>query len=226
MLIILAMLGSYVYAADRAKQPNNVASFSAQNPRYRLVGTIVKNNEMQSYAIIRDMNTQKDKIYKMGQTINGYYVAKIKRGQVLVLREGKLFSLNLPLGGGAEFITVVSEKERMVNRTAFSNRYKNLNEALTAGFAFPYVEKGKIIGLKILRINDKKLSELSGMKEGDIVLSVNERKVANINQALGIYNDFKNDSELKMKVKRNNKILTYTYYMNWEEGDSNSPKVF
>jgi general secretion pathway protein C len=209
MLILIWVVSLPCYAA----QADNSRFLLS---RYRLIGTIVKSDASQSLAIIRDLTSKKDTLYKIGQVLEGFYIVKIKRAEVQLLREGKLISLSLPLGGGAEFITVVSDTERIVNRTALNERYNNLNELFKAGLVFPQIEDGKIEGLRIIHIEDKAIAQAAGIQEGDIVLSVNGKKLASIQQVLDLYNAARGQPQLKVKIKRNNNIYEYTYYMNWE----------
>lgn len=213
ILTILLLLG-FSLVSFAAETEREKLLFS----RYRLIGTMVKSNALESVAVIKDTTTKKESIYKMGQILGGFYIVKIKRAEIELLREGKIISMKLPLGGGAEFITVVSDQERIVNRSALNGRYKSLNDCFKAGLALPHVEKGKIKGLKIIKINDKELASLAGVKEGDILLSVNDNKLTGVQGALRLYNDLRVEPELKIKIKRNNTVYKYTYYMNWGAG--------
>lgn len=210
-LILILVLGHCCLAMGAEKE-------KAFSSRYRLIGTAVKDNPDKSQAIIRDKLTGKDAVYKIGQVLYGHYIVRIKRAEVHLLREGKILSLGLPLGGGSEFIIIVSDSERLVNRTALNERYKNLNDVFKVGFAFPHIEAGKIRGLKVVRINDDELAQLAGIKEGDIIISVNGKKLKGVKQALEVYGQIKNEAKLKVKLERDGKIYNYNYYMNWEGG--------
>lgn len=208
---LVLITGLYSYAQDSKKQ-------ASANPSYQLIGTIVKNDSGKSVAIIRDKSINKEMVLKIGEKLGEFSLVKIKRAEVQLLKQGKVYSLKLPLGGGAEFITVLSERERLVNRTALGDRYKDLNEAFRAGVVFPNIEKGRLRGLKIVRINDKEIAARAGVKEGDVVLAVNNHKLENIQQALDIYKEIRTDKKITLKVKRNGKTQSLTYYMNWEGG--------
>ncbi|MBU2540430.1 MAG: PDZ domain-containing protein [Candidatus Omnitrophica bacterium] len=216
--MIIAMTLGFIFAINISCYATDFEKNQILNSRHILIGTIVKDNPRDSLAIIRDSTNDKDASYKVGQILDGYYIVRIKRAEVELLRQGKISSLRLPLGGGAEFITIVSGNERIVNRTALNERYKNLNEVFGAGIVFPHIEKGKLAGLKIVRINDEELAKATGVSEGDIVISVNNQKLTGVKQALDVYNKLRNEEEIELELKRNGKLHKYSYYMNWEEG--------
>lgn len=179
---------------------------------FKLLGTVLKEIREHSLAFLEDPKTKEVSIYRIGDEINGYRLVRVRRGEADFLKDGKRLTLQLPGGDPPTLVTIVSETERIVNVAALNERYPDLNQMAQLGVAFPDIEKGKISGLKILQINDKPLAKAAGIKEGDVITSVNGMKPTSIQEALKIYQTLRREPKIVVEVKRKNNIQQYTYW--------------
>lgn len=180
----------------------------------KLLGTILESEPANSFAVIKNIDTQKQAVYKIGNEIAGYRVAKILRGQVVLLREGKTSVLNFPLGSEVEPIVAVSENKIIVNRNAVAKKIPDINTALQQAVPVPFIQAGKVTGIKITNIKDKSLALKAGIKEGDIVISVNDWKIDGMKKAARIIHEISSQDKIDIIVKRGNDIKNLTYYLN------------
>ena len=199
--IFFAYLGS-VYAALKEPLP------------FKLLGTVVESDSTKSLAVIQNIDTLKQGTYKVIDKVLDYQLTKIMRGRVVLLKEGKLYLLEFPLGSVLEPIVMVSAKERIINRAALAKKLSDLNVAMQQAVPIPYIEAGKIIGFKLTNVKDKNLAKLAGIKEGDVIMSVNGNKLNSIRNTLDIYSRIKGQEKINLEIKSGNELKNLTYYMN------------
>jgi len=204
-------LASVCYAAD-CYASEGVKEESLDS--VKLLGTILESNPGNSFAVIKDSDSEKQGIYKIGNKVLGYQIAKILRGQVILLRNGKTFILNFPLGSEVEPIVTVSEDKRIINRNAVSKKIPDLNSAFKQAVPVPFIESGKIIGIKVTNIKDKSLAMKAGIKEGDVIISINDRNIGSMRNALKILQEMRGQEKFDIVVKRGNDIKNLIYYLN------------
>ena len=181
---------------------------------FKLLGTILESDSAMSIAIVKDTNSERQLILKAGNEICGYQVAKVKRGEVVLLKEGKTFLLSFPLGGVTQPIVVVSAAERIVNRSAMSKKITDLNMAGTQVVPIPCVSAGKVIGIKIVKIKDKAMGKLAGLEEGDVITSINNEKLDSVKKSLEIFHNIQGKENIFVEIKRGNDIKNLVYHIN------------
>ena len=181
---------------------------------FGLLGTIVESDSTKSIAVIQNVDSKKQGVYKIADKILGYEVIKIKRGKVSLLKDGKVLTLELPLGSEVVPIAIVSSNERIINRNALAKKIPDLNTALTQAIPIPYIESGKIMGLKIAKPKDKALLEMAGLKEGDIATKINGERIGSMQKALELYRKLKNQDKIDLEIKRGIITKTLTYHIN------------
>ena len=180
----------------------------------KLLGTILETNANNSFAVIKNTNSEQLGIYKVGSQVFGYQIAKILRGQVVLLRNGKKFVLNFPLGSVNQPFIEISSDTRIMNKAAVSNKVPDINTALQQAIPIPHIQNGKVVGLKVTNIKNKSLAAQAGIKEGDIIVSINDQKINSMRVALDILHQIYNQEKINVMVKRGNDIKNLIYYVN------------
>lgn len=217
IILIVALLAascpvSVCYAASECYAFEVVPEESLDS--VKLLGTILESEHANSFAVIKNINSEKQGVYQIGNQISGYQIAKISRGEVVLLRNGKTSFLNFPLGSEVEAIVTVSENKIIVNRNAVAKKIPDINTALQQAVLIPFIEAGKVTGIKITHIKDKSLVLKAGIKEGDIVISVNDWKIDSMQKAAKIAHEISTQDKIDIVVMRGNDIKNLTYYLN------------
>ena len=194
----------YVYSGNKE---------SASLP-FKLLGTILESDQTKSIAVIRNMRSAKQGAYKVGDKILGYQIVKIMRGKVILLKDGRITLLELPLCSEVEPITVVSSDKMIIHRSVLAKKIPDLNTAIAQVVPIPYIESGKIMGLKIAKPKDKALLEMAGLKEGDIATKINGERIESMQKALELYCKLKNQDKIDLEIKRGIITKTLTYHIN------------
>jgi len=178
-----------------------------------LLGTLIESDPMKSVAILEDIATHQQKTFKAGDDINEYKIVRIGRGEISLLKEGKVDKVEFPLGSVDQAVISVSDHEKIIDVKELNKIVPDLNTAIKQAFAVPNFESGKITGFKIAKIKDKELAQKVGIAEGDIVLGINEYKLDSVKTPFKIYNNLRNAPELNIQIKRNGAIKDLVYYL-------------
>ena len=180
----------------------------------QLLATWLEPDSAKSVAVIKDADSQALNVYRIGNSIAGYQIVKIMRASVVLLKDGKTICLDFPAGSVAQPILVISEAERVVDRLAMRKKIPDLNEAWKKVLPLPYISSGKVIGVKIAKIIDKELANQAGIKEGDIVTSINNQRIDSLQKALQVYDSVRNEEKVIMQIQRGKETKNLVYYMN------------
>jgi general secretion pathway protein C len=178
-----------------------------------LLGTLIESDPMKSIAILEDITTHKQSAFKAGDDLYEYKIVKIGRGEISLLKDGKVDRIEFPLGNVNQAVVSVSDHEKIIDRKAIVKMFPDLNIAIKQAFAVPHFESGKITGFKITKLRDKELAQKVGIEEGDILLGINEYKFDSVKSPFQIYHNLRNASELNIQIKRNNETKNLVYYL-------------
>ncbi len=88
---------------------------------------------------------------------------------------------------------------------------RNLDKILYSARATPYFKDGKIEGFKIDFINKRGLINKLGIRDGDIIVSVNGKKLTTVEDALYFLNSFYSLTELRIGVLRGGRKRFFIY---------------
>jgi len=168
------------------------------------------------YAIIEDEKRKAQEVYMIGDSV--FDVAKlitIYPDSVAIDRNGNRELLTLdnatnkggPEGGsgsGAEDTIAVDAKE-------LDEALQNLPLLLTQARAVPYFRDGKAVGLRLFAIRSGSLFEKIGMQNGDVLKTVNGNSLADMTQALQLFQRLKEERSVAVVLERNMVEKTIQY---------------
>ncbi len=182
---------------------------------FRLLGTLMESEPNKSIAVIKDLKSGRQSNYKIADNISGYKIIKIVRAKVALLRNGKYFLLELPLGNeNTPLVTVVSADMRIVYRELIGQKTANLNALMKQVTSIPYVESGKFVGFKITKVKDSALGNMTGVKEGDVITQINGQRLDTLRKPFEIYRAIRNQDKINLELKRGEQIKNLIYYIN------------
>ena len=180
----------------------------------KFLGTVVESNPANSIAIMREAKSKTLDFYKAGDDLLGYRIVKIKRGSLVLLKDGKTTSLELPSSSELEPVLNIREGEMVINRAAMAKRIPELNDAYKQVLPIPYISGGKVVGIKLAKIKDKDLASKAGIREGDIVTKVNNQKIDSLSNALKLYASVRNNNLITIQVQRGRETKELVYHLN------------
>ncbi len=92
-----------------------------------------------------------------------------------------------------------------------SSALANLPQLLSQARAVPYFRNGTSIGMRLFAIKPESLYEKLGLKNGDIILSVNENSLSDPAQALKLFEQLKTERAINVKLERNSQVSEMRY---------------
>ena len=191
--------------------------------RLRLKGTIIKGEV--AFAIIENLKTRKEELYRLGALIEGAKIVAIYKKSVVLERNGKREALEIVDKDKVVDLRRRPEPQRIeVARATFEPlnaqvistgdiQYikENTNELLSQVRIIPYFSKGVSGGYKLGNIKKGSLIEKYGFKDGDVLKSVNGISLSSPDKVLEAYQAAQNAGSVEITVERDGGPVTFTY---------------
>lgn len=185
---------------------------------------IVAQENGDGWAVLVDKtNPNKSEFLKKDDEYKGYRLVELKESEAIFLRDGKKYSvimkkpefkgiqessLSIPLATNKfddkDVIRSIPRREVAKYRANYSEIWKNI--AIKE-----VVKDGKIEGFKINRIKEGSIFEQLGLKVGDLIVAVNNKKLESYADAFKIYNDIEKYESLKFTILRDNQEREIVY---------------
>jgi len=196
-----------------------------------LVGTIVHANPNRSVATIRQSGGNQAVIpYLVDDDIVGMAtLLKVERHRVIFRNKnnGRLEFIEMPhdlkfkltLGAPAEpaitSATGIQQNGNTFNiaRKTINQHLENIGQVLQSARAVPNRDPitGEINGFRVLFIKPDSIFNELGIKPGDILQEVNGQRITSIQQAMEMYQNMRNASDISINLMREGRNETYNY---------------
>lgn len=189
-------------------------SSNATQLKMRLVGTSVSSSG--PIAILEDLNKTEQDVFGIGETIFARArLVSVANESVRVDFNGKEETLFIEEGvqrEGASPTTGSDESgEFSVAESDLNDALSNLPLLLSQARAVPYFRNGQSIGMRLFAIRRDSMYEKLGLKNGDILLSVNEHNLSDPSQALKIFEQLRTERSIGVKLERNGQPQQMSY---------------
>lgn len=180
-----------------------------------LIGTFITDGEA-PYAIIEDKKKQTQDSFSINQSVFGQatlkrvfdtYVEIERLGKLEILKLDDLGDSGPPSGGVAS----LGSDEFVVDEAELDKGLENLPLLLTQARAVPYFKDGRSIGLRLFAIKTGSLYEKIGLKNGDILKSINGNSLGDISQALKLFEQLKQERSINLELERERQGREFKY---------------
>lgn len=182
--------------------------------KLRLVGTYIQKGRA-PFAIVEDTAKKEQGVFEKGQSI--FNQAKLEdvfaesvrisynnKVETLVMEEGSASggSGRGTAKAGDSITSSEDGTEFAVSETELNNAMANLPRLLSQARAVPYFKNGQSIGMRLFAIRKGSLYEKLGLKNGDIIKSVNDNSLTDPSQALKIFEELKSERSISVVLER------------------------
>lgn len=184
-----------------------------------LVGTA----EGAGFAIFMDANTGQQKAFKKGESVfGGGLVSDILTKKAELDFGGRRVLFKVPATmpapgtasagpGGPQLVTGKSEGRLTIDQRAATGLFDNMDKVLTDARFTPYIDGGKLNGFQVSEVKSTGVFNLIGLKDGDVVLSINEYKLDSPGKVAQILGGLRGETEIKVDVLRGKQPRTLKY---------------
>lgn len=178
-----------------------------------LIGTYITLGES-PYAIIENQKAREQDVFNIGDSI--WDVAKLVAvypNRVEIDRSGSIEVLMLEEGTGSSGgASEESDGDAIkVDQNELDTALENLPLLLTQARAVPFFKDGKAIGLRLFAIKRGSLYEKIGLRNGDILKSINGNSLGDITQAVKLFERLREEKSISVDLIRNRQEQKFTY---------------
>jgi general secretion pathway protein C len=196
-------------------RPDASAKLAPKTP-LNLIGTYVTSGES-PYAIIEDDKKKIQDVFGLGELVFGEAkVVGIESDRVELDRSGQreILTLDDTMGKGTDFkggIAALDNDRFVVEEAEIDRALENLPMLLTQARAVPYFRDGKATGLRLFAVKSGSLYEKLGLRNGDILKTINGNSLADLSQAMQLFERLKSERSISITLERNSEDKDFKY---------------
>ncbi len=216
---------------------NMAASFTKQEAAgplataadYELLGTVA-GPPSSSMAIIKNRTSSVVGVFGVGDwvTENVVRVVDIRRQQVTLDQNGQEKVLTMAgyeavkmasadrwkRGAGttiADGIKKLGEGDFAIDQSVINEAFTNMGSLMRGARIVPELERGQIVGFKVLKIKKKSLYDQIGLKDGDVIHRLNSVEIRGPEDALRLFTEMRTAKNISIDISRGGQRQTLNY---------------
>lgn len=196
----------------QTNQPQNLSKYELK--------AIYFINPNKGWITVEDKSNQTSYILSLGEQIDGYALFKLSKNYVIFQKDKKEYKIEIvekELTNYQENVVdefKAKDNGAVINRN-YLNSYTTDMEKIWKNIAISEVKNAnKTEGFKIEKITKDSVFAKIGLKEGDIIKSINNTPLSSPAEAFKVYNNIGNIKYLNIEISRNNEIMEMSYEIN------------
>lgn len=193
-----------------------------------LQGTVV-GSFRESFALIQKSSTKEERVFRMGDRVfeMGPLVS-VKSDTAQILVGGKRVTILTPMAvaAGASIpvpaapvaatkspglATPVGAGNYVIDQRALNAALDNIGQAMTDARLLPSLKDGKVEGFKASEVKPQGIFGMIGMKNGDVLLKINDFPIDSPEKAIQSFATLKGQSKIKLDMIRDGQPTTFNY---------------
>ena len=199
------------------KDTINVEALQPTQLNLKLWGTVAEENRTRAYAVIEDLQSRQQGLYRPGDAIQNAVIKLILREKVILSVDGKDEVLEMAS------VVVNAPPAKTRNRTAARGRSirlersfvnmatRDIGQLMNQVRIEQVLENGQPAGLKVTDMRPGSVFRRIGLRNGDVLIAVAGKPVQSVNDMAELYQSLKTSSRVEVQVKRRNRLQTITY---------------
>jgi general secretion pathway protein C len=179
-----------------------------------LLGTVVNESGL-SWAVIQDLDRDRQDMVRVGSVVAGARVVSIGRDRVVLNINGREEILLLGVDGtrsassrGDQGAKESATSTYVLSREVVRENLENLPDFLTQARAELYYKEGKPEGFRLSQIQQGSLLRSVGFENGDVIRSVNGQEVRSLEDAIALYQKFGDSDSFTIGILRGERVRT------------------
>ncbi len=188
------------------------------NTDFRLVGTFL--DQADPLAIIMNPKSNEQDVFLLGANLfDEAKLISINSESVEIERNGQKELLYLDEGGttsapaSTEGVSAAGGLVK-VDSKKLDEALDNLPQLLTQARAVPYFQNGQSVGLRLFAIKKGSMFDEIGLKNGDILKDINGSSLADITQAIKLFERLREEKSINLNLERGKSPVAYQYEIN------------
>lgn len=224
LVVILSLSVSMsITEAAQKKSVDSLRGASSSISYLKLKGTLFTRS-LNPLAIIEDTRSGQITMYELGDMIEGdFEIIHIMRGEVSFKTPEGEFKLSFPTGAvwqpqpsssheDENWYNIRREGDAFVtDETTISNALRRVRDIMRNVRIRPCFMDGRPSGVMVTRLTPIGILKEVGVREGDVIKSINGFKLNTPHQIFTAYTNLRNQQELRVDIIRDSKPLILTY---------------
>ena len=201
---------------DKAPDAPTDEDWAKTDLNIRLWGTITEKDGT-AYAVIESTSPQsrrsEQQLFKEGQKVLNAEIEKVYRDKVLLNVEGEQQVLPMEKYQSRSPARALRRRTRQpvsltrtIQKKKIDESFENINEIMGQALIRSHAK-----GLVISRIKRGSIFQYLGLRNGDIIDRVNDRRIRSVDDALSFYNSLKSASQVRLALRRRGRPYNITY---------------
>lgn len=184
-----------------------------------LLGTVSGDRDS-AVAVIQEKAKRTQALYKEGDTIQNATISKILRGKV-ILRVGdknQILTMEEKSTSSTSRTRRTPVRARPVpgstitlDRDMVAKSLGNIGDLLSQVRVRPHYKNGKADGLMLSQVKPNTIFTKLGLRNGDIIQSVDGEQIESPDEIMDFYEDLKSGSSVSLEIMRRGKKKSLTY---------------
>jgi len=188
-----------------------------------LLGTAV-GSFRETFALVRNTPKQEERVFRLGDMVyDAGRLVEVTRDRAFIVIGGKKVELLTPMTppaaasaqpaspqGGVP-VANMGGGNFVIDQRALNAALDNPAQAMSDARLLPSMKDGKVEGFRISEIKPNGVFAMVGMKNGDILLRLNDFPVDSPDKALQSFIALKGQSSLKLDLIRDGQPVTFNY---------------
>lgn len=222
-----ATQGTLTPIVAKSTEKNQPVAFNQSD--YILLGT-VQGSFRESFALIQKVSSKEERVFRLGDTVyNAGLLVTVKKEFVEVLNGTVKTKIMTPTASAAETTpspvassahaapsgdTLASQTgagSYVIDQRLLNAALDNIGQAMTDARLLPSMKDGKVEGFRATEIKPKGIFGTIGLKNGDILLRMNDFPIDSPEKAIQSFASLKGQSRIKLDLIRDGQPTTFNY---------------
>ncbi len=199
---------------------------------FRLVGTVAADAGA-SYAVLERLDRKAQDLYRVGDVIADARIDRIEQSRVVIMKGNvrEVLELAVTAGGSVStpvptvaqnppaeprhednLVKLVSESQREINARPSRSSMSRATQFLSKMKVSPNVVNGESNGLRLSGLGDSAMAQLVGLRDGDVVQTVNGHPVANRRKAAQVLEKARSLGKAQLELTRGTEKKSLTFH--------------
>lgn len=196
---------------------------AVQSLGLKLVGTVVANKPEDSSAIIEDLTSRKQEVYREGDEVKNTRIKRILRHNVIINTGRRDEVLTMLPEEGTEKSSAPARPTRgrptppsetssiQLDREELESQMADLNELMQQVRIRPFMEGKNPAGFLVSNIKPGSLFSKMGLRNGDVIQGVNGETITTPDQAIELYESLMEGGAIDLDIKRGRRTQKLRY---------------
>ncbi len=215
-------------AKEDLLRKNIYAPLSVIKAQFRLCATVAGDNQI-ACAVIEDLKSKVQDVYKIGEVIEGARIERIDRNKVALFYGEQFEVLNLYIArevlapvekeepvtaqkqNATEPVNDILPFERVINTREFTTQVPAMEVFLDKIEVTPCIINGEQEGLSIAVLDDMSIARHFGLQNGDVIKNVNGQMLTSKQKAFQVLQKARSQSSINCQLLRNKQKMNLSF---------------